>query len=1324
MNRKSESGVALVTTLLMLSLVTFISVAFLSLSQRERASVVTYSTIQQTRFLAEAGEARAQATILARLLRNTNRFDYDLMVSTNIDGRDTNSFNPLATNMINDPRPPVFFDTNATTITDPLEHRFWLDFNRNGRYEATGVQPEVDDYGNTTGFSHYYGGDPEWIGVLEHADQPHSGTNLYVGRYAWLALPAGKSLDVNFIHNQSKLRSPTLEGYVRNHGAGNWEINLAAFLRQLNTNIWGYGYNSGLGGSAGLSFQDALEVTRHQYYGDYNNLTSVSALFGSAGATAFLNDYNDGYGNGPLMLGIRLPRITDENDVTTQPWFGSVRYNPIYEVQDFFDSTTGYSNFVSRMRFPAVRTNSYDRYTYYRLLSQLGTDSVTPLSTRIHLNYNNVFPNAPTNFVEWGGQTYSNFFLVAAERLLKKRFGYSVLTPVDNIPVWSASDPTVTYPSEVHQTLQLVANISEARTNLYYPSVYRPVFTNDTLNGVISILTYEEETNANFVANPWRDLNVAADRAALGPNDNVYGVPVVIAAKKGFPNFNEFVMQTTWQLTRRIQGIKADTNATTRLNRTNVAYEVAVANRFGVEAWNSYMSDFTQPLRIELRHQFTGAMTNEFGNIIWPETGSFITLATNYSETRTLWPAASPLSDSAGIWRWTGTLTFMPRQLYFPNTADLFRPATNLHVFQNPSEFPSTDWGLTMTNRLSFFVIDTSANRVIDFVSLNDMTSNINLSEAIEEEINGQGGNELALLWRQDRLDGSTNTAIPTFGVQQQMLVSLGLTNISQNYWQNYTLSNYVVSPAYNNIHTQIVNFAKFANVPPGQGLQGVWANMDMPVDLDKQAPFSPTLTLRHSARYQVNDPLVHYTRGDLLDPQVGELFDFSPPVRRVFPTNEIQVGGIGYINQRYRPWGGRRRPGGPPLTALNTESDLVNDPRFDVAVKDPLIRWSDDWDFPTNDYGNVGWLGRVHRGTPWQTVYFKAPVSDPDLWFNWAGNRRTHPTNDWELAEHFTVALNESSIRGLLSVNQTNQAAWAAVMGGIQVLSNATPDEIITNNILREVLPKSALSFTSMPIDPATEQMVTLLEGDTFVEGISATRARFPGGYFKSLGELLATPSLSISQDKLEATPYLTEYTFSLDQSLDVQYRYAIPDEVYERIPQQLLSMVTIEDYPRMVIYGFAQTLSPAPRSRILIPGPTKGMVTNYQVTGESVTRSVVRFEGVNEPLEFTDLSVDSANSFIAIPQFAFRLKFPSRNTGLVNGTPIRFALTPGSALPSGLSTNRIYYVINGRVNDFQVSLAPNGGAINLVNTGFGTNLVSTVPRVVVESYQVLSSD
>ncbi len=40
------------------------------------------------------------------------------------------------------------------------------------------------------------------------------------------------------------------------------------------------------------------------------------------------------------------------------------------------------------------------------------------------------------------------------------------------------------------------------------------------------------------------------------------------------------------------------------------------------------------------------------------------------------------------------------------------------------------------------------------------------------------------------------------------------------------------------------------------------------------------------------------------------------------------------------------------------------------------------------------------------------------------------YPTNDWVLPDLFTTALNDNSARGLLSVNQTNYAAWAAASG------------------------------------------------------------------------------------------------------------------------------------------------------------------------------------------------------------------------------------------------------------------------------------------------------
>src|SRR5262249_28094477 len=116
-------------------------------------------------------------------------------------------------------------------------------------------------------------------------------------------------------------------------------------------------------------------------------------------------------------------------------------------------------------------------------------------------------------------------------------------------------------------------------------------------------------------------------------------------------------------------------------------------------------------------------------------------------------------------------------------------------------------------------------------------------------------------------------------------------------------------------------------------------------------APFVPVRTIYLSTSWQANDPLVHYTVGDLRDLNRTNNVAFVPP-NPLLPN-------IGRINDRYEPWGYSASHGSTPTM-------------FNLAVKDPLVTRSDDWQFPTNKFPNIGWLGRVHRGTPWQTVYLK----------------------------------------------------------------------------------------------------------------------------------------------------------------------------------------------------------------------------------------------------------------------------------------------------------------------------------------------------------------
>lgn len=117
------------------------------------------------------------------------------------------------------------------------------------------------------------------------------------------------------------------------------------------------------------------------------------------------------------------------------------------------------------------------------------------------------------------------------------------------------------------------------------------------------------------------------------------------------------------------------------------------------------------------------------------------------------------------------------------------------------------------------------------------------------------------------------------------------------------------------------------------------------------------------------------------------------------------------------------------------------------------------------------------------------------------------------------------------------------------------------------------------------------------------------------SVGEICSVPTLSIG------SPFLDD---AIRNPLNPDQPW-VPDEVVERIPQQILSLLKAEE-PRYVIYAWAQTLKPAPGAVVTAPGPFFGLSTNYVVTGEFATKTVLRFEGAlstNAPVTQTLRSV-----------------------------------------------------------------------------------------------------
>ena len=183
------------------------------------------------------------------------------------------------------------------------------------------------------------------------------------------------------------------------------------------------------------------------------------------------------------------------------------------------------------------------------------------------------------------------FFTTVADKMLRSTFSFGVT----NIPVYS--NGVSVYTPSVQRLLQLSANIYEASTTNFYPTVFRPVFQNDNLGNVfiIGYTNLSSVSGANTVSGsgdfqlaPPHDiddlLNFPANTPITDANGlvNVYGVPWIIGAKKGFPNFNEFSMQDVVKVTRKLQVTRLNTNSPP--NATNQMYVSASPIPW---AWNS-----------------------------------------------------------------------------------------------------------------------------------------------------------------------------------------------------------------------------------------------------------------------------------------------------------------------------------------------------------------------------------------------------------------------------------------------------------------------------------------------------------------------------------------------------------------------------------------------------------------------------------------------------------------------------------------------------------------------------------------------------------------
>lgn len=726
-----------------------------------------------------------------------------------------------------------------------------------------------------------------------------------------------------------------------------------------------------------------------------------------------------------------------------------------------------------------------------------------------------------------------SFFTNLASRLLKAEMNLDLL----NLQV----HPTNQYTPAVHRLLQLTANVWDAMhpTNDAagpLPTVFRPIFRTEGSN--VFIRDYVEWPFFNPIVElsvgPLDPASITDASAQVKSNSLIYGVPLVIGTRKGLPNFNEFASENVVQITRKIELRKSAPGGGHLINQTNQMFVIGISNALGVEFWNSYLTNYSRPVEVVALYRGSIQLTNDYGFSMRTNTsmaGQVFLPANGWTN----WNARQSASTSFVVPLRTNQVV-VPDAVY-SQTSHSFKPLTvNFETTPvSPVPLPMPRWGLTITNRIVAYIRDANSGRLVDYVQLGSMTGHRDITGEMATPAQVQGFDGV---WGTNILNGYVSGAP---GVIQQIEISRGNPPVSSTEWQSYGIN--LPGGA-----TRAQEIAKFLAFTTPNNV-GSFTDPDTGIRYDAVntsnvavAPFSPTWKQSLPMLWQVNDPLIHYTSGDM------EFVERSfVPIRWV-PVSGMYIptlGNIGRVNERYRPWGGNPfQTGG----GTNPQSD---ENAYNPVFKDPLVRSSHDWDFPEGETLSLALLRRVHRGTPWQTVYLKSgTVTNLFAWRSWTGNRdwrdaeHTWPSSDWKIAALIASLTNTNDPRTLLSINEPDTNAWHAVLDGIVTLTNSATDEMVTHYGLTQFDPIIIVSNSPQTSVLATDinrerTRTILINGkNVFVHA---------NGTFNGLGEILAVQELSL------ASPFLNLGVIN-EGNRNAQLEYGLNDEAYERIPVQLL--------------------------------------------------------------------------------------------------------------------------------------------------------------------------
>ncbi len=230
--------------------------------------------------------------------------------------------------------------------------------------------------------------------------------------------------------------------------------------------------------------------------------------------------------------------------------------------------------------------------------------------------------------------------------------------------------------------------------------------------------------------------------------------------------------------------------------------------------------------------------------------------------------------------------------------------------------------------------------RIVDYVNIDSGGKLLDLTAALaaaSEGTQAQSSGKVTsapipvYMWDTNRVNNADLNSI-TVGMNNQIQASLGLLAVTWNPYNRDPNVGQDVVKADQGFYYHI-----FGRNGPGDGS----VHVRQPVFY---APYVPYDSVQMQTDWQVNDPLVHYTVADVTD-----LFKTNAYTLASGPGQQTNSN-IGILNDRYEPWGGN--------PYANSSSSTI----WDMSVKDPLVRRSDDWGFPHRQVARTsgGWDGSI----------------------------------------------------------------------------------------------------------------------------------------------------------------------------------------------------------------------------------------------------------------------------------------------------------------------------------------------------------------------------